>query len=46
MIQIFLFGFDKKNMLCYLIVYNLVLRIEHVNKCKALKIMPDTQKML
>ena len=30
-------------MLCYLIVYNLVLSIKHSNKCKTLKIMLDIE---
>lgn len=33
----------RKNMLCYLVVYNLVVRIKHVNKCRALKIMPHIE---
>lgn len=30
-------------MFCYLVVYNLVVRIKYVNKCRTLKIMPHIE---
>lgn len=41
--EIFLFDFYKKDYIYHLIVCNLAIRFKHVNKCKALKIMPDTE---